>query len=382
MRERCESQPHHTATTRCRAASASGAARTTTTATSACSPRTSATSSSPPKPRSGRSSSSTTAPTPRRVSWTVSRARSPAAELSTVLRNGVRDSGCKFRLAYFQPASGLNEELKRLHGANIFSVVRQLHFSESEARKTDRRPRSRSSSASQSVDLGLFLNGVPIFTAELKNPLTGQNVDDAILQYRNDRDPREPLFAHRRCLAHFAVDPNWVYVTTQLRGPKTRFLPFNRGKFGGAGNPPVPPTRRGYATDYLWDEVWARVHGPRNGRLFERLGIAWVSTVEAMVSGLLYDAPVPFPKRLMTFRQSRSRLISINIPGGAPTIGTPVQEITLPADAAVAVVVREDVYGVGVSTSSSMTLTSPPPKVSGKVVRLCTVWCGGERVTQ
>ena len=89
-------------------------------------------------------------------------------------------------------------------------------------------------------------------------------------------------------------------------------------------------------------EVFARVNEPRNERLFERLGIAWVSTVEAMVSGLLHDAPVPFPKRLMTFQQSRSRLISINIPLGAPTIGTPVQEITLPADAAVAVVVRSD----------------------------------------
>ena len=72
------------------------------------------------------------------------------------------------------------------------------------------------------------------------------------------RDPREPLFAHGRCLAHFAVDPDLVYVTTHLAGSKTRFLPFNRGKFGGAGNPPVPPTHAGYATDYLWEETWAR----------------------------------------------------------------------------------------------------------------------------
>ena len=160
-----------------------------------------------------------------------------------VLRKGVKDSGCKFQLAYFRPASGLNEETRRLHGANLFSVVRQLHYST----KTE-----------QSLDLALFLNGIPFFTAELKNPLSGQDVQDAIAQYRNDRDPREPLFAHRRCLAHFAVDPNWVYVTTHLRGPKTRFLPFNRGRFGGAGNPPVPPTRQGYATEYLWDDVWAR----------------------------------------------------------------------------------------------------------------------------
>ncbi len=160
-----------------------------------------------------------------------------------VLRNGVRDSGCKFRLAYFRPASGLNEELQRLHAANLFAVIRQLHFSEK---------------SGQSIDLALFLNGIPIFTAELKNPLTGQDVQDAIHQYRADRDPREPLFAYARCLAHFAVDPDQVFVTTQLLGAKTRFLPFNRGRFGGAGNPPIPPTRTGYSTDYLWERIWAR----------------------------------------------------------------------------------------------------------------------------
>ena len=160
-----------------------------------------------------------------------------------VLRNGVRDSGCKFRLAYFRPASGLNEELQRLHGANLFAVARQLHFSET---------------TEQSLDLALFLNGIPVFTAELKNPLTGQDVSDAIRQYREDRDPREPLFGYARCLAHFAVDPDQVYVTTQLRGPKTRFLPFNQGRYGGAGNPPIPPTQPGYSTDYLWERIWAR----------------------------------------------------------------------------------------------------------------------------
>ena len=160
-----------------------------------------------------------------------------------VLRNGVKDSGCKFRLAYFRPASGLNEELQRLHAANLFAVVRQLRFSEQ---------------GDQSLDLALFLNGIPIFTAELKNPLTGQDVEDAIRQYREDRDPREPLFAYGRCLAHFAVDPELVFVTTELAGRKTRFLPFNRGRFGGAGNPPVPPTRAGFPTDYLWERIWAR----------------------------------------------------------------------------------------------------------------------------
>ncbi|MGH8479532.1 MAG: type I restriction endonuclease [Gammaproteobacteria bacterium] len=140
-----------------------------------------------------------------------------------VLRNGIKDSGCKFRLAYFRPASGLNEETRRLHAANLFSMVRQVRYS-----------------TKSCLDLVLFLNGIPIFTAELKNPLTGQDVEDAIRQYKTDRDPREPLLAYGRCLAHFAVDPDLVYVTTRLAGPKTRFLPFNQGKYGGAGNPPVP----------------------------------------------------------------------------------------------------------------------------------------------
>ena len=120
-----------------------------------------------------------------------------------VLRNGIKDSGCKFRLAYFRPASGLNEETRRLHAANLFAVVRQLRYS---------------AKNENSLDLVLFLNGIPIFTAELKNPLNGQDVEDAIRQYKTDRDPREPLLAYGRCLAHFAVDPDLVYVTTQLAG--------------------------------------------------------------------------------------------------------------------------------------------------------------------
>ena len=160
-----------------------------------------------------------------------------------VLRNGVKDMGCRFSLAYFRPASGLNQETRRLHAANLFSVVRQLHYS---------------TRNEKSHDLVLFLNGIPIFTAELKNPLTGQTVEDAIRQYKNDRDPREPLLAYGRCLAHFAVDSDLVYVTTHLAAARTRFLPFNQGKFGGAGNPPVPPTQAGYATAYLWEETWSR----------------------------------------------------------------------------------------------------------------------------
>ncbi len=160
-----------------------------------------------------------------------------------VLRSGIKDSGCRFHLAYFRPASGLNQQSQRLYAANLFSVVRQLRFSQKDE---------------QSLDLAILLNGIPIFTAEIKNPLNGQNVQDAITQYRNDRDPRQPLFAHRRCLAHFAVDPELVFVTTRLAGIKTRFLPLNQGRFGGAGNPPVAPTRAGYPTAYLWEQIWAR----------------------------------------------------------------------------------------------------------------------------
>jgi type I restriction enzyme R subunit len=159
------------------------------------------------------------------------------------LREGVKDSGCKFALAFYPPASGLNAETAKLYEANVFSVVRQLHYSERN---------------NNSIDVALFLNGLPIFTAELKNQLNGQNVQDAIKQYRFDRDPHEPLLRPGRVLAHFAVDTDLAYVTTELAGPRTVFLPFNQGNNGGAGNPPVPPTRRGYATSYLWEYAWSR----------------------------------------------------------------------------------------------------------------------------
>jgi len=157
-----------------------------------------------------------------------------------VLRRGIKANGCKFQLAYFHPASGLNYALLNLYAANIFSEVRQLRYSEKNQ---------------NSLDLALFLNGLPLFTAELKNPFTGQNVQHAIQQYRFDRDPREPLFAFGRCLAHFAVDPDLVYMTSHLEGPKTRFLPFNQGRNGGAGN---LPSWKGFATAYLWEHIWTR----------------------------------------------------------------------------------------------------------------------------
>ncbi|WP_116044455.1 type I restriction endonuclease subunit R [Amycolatopsis palatopharyngis] len=161
-----------------------------------------------------------------------------------VLRHGVPDRGHLIRLAYFRPAHTLADDALVRYEQNRLSVTRQLAYSERDRGKE--------------LDLALFVNGVPVATAELKNPLTGQTVEHAKDQYRRSRDPRELLFA-KRTLAHFAVDPELVFLTTRLAGDKTRFLPFNTGSEGpgadgGAGNPPAAPGR--YRTSYLWDEVW------------------------------------------------------------------------------------------------------------------------------
>ena len=131
-----------------------------------------------------------------------------------VLRKGVRDRGCYFDLTYFRPSSGMNPDHRRLYAQNRFSLVRQLKYSQRNEK---------------SVDMALFLNGLPLVTMELKNSLTGQTVTDAEKQYRTDRDPREPLFQFRRCLVHFAVGNEKVSMTTHLQGGGTRFFPFNKG---------------------------------------------------------------------------------------------------------------------------------------------------------
>ena len=162
-----------------------------------------------------------------------------------VLRHGVRDKGIRFRLASFRPAHTLAAGALDEYKANRLTVTPQLHFSAKERDK--------------SIDLAFFVNGIPVATAELKNPATRQTVADARRQYR-ERDPREPLFA-TRTLVHFAVDPDLVSLTTRLAGSKTRFLPFNQGSSGpglsgSAGNPPVGD--RPYRTSYLWEEVLQR----------------------------------------------------------------------------------------------------------------------------
>ncbi len=160
------------------------------------------------------------------------------------LRHGFKCYGRTLRLAYFKAAHGLNPELELRYAANRLGLVRQLHFSE-------RQP-------NVSLDVTLTLNGIPVVTLELKNPLTGQTVENAKTQYRQDRDPREPIFEFkRRTLVHFAVDTEAVWMTTRLAGSATHFLPFNQGFEGGAGNPPDPQGRT-YRTAYLWEEVLRR----------------------------------------------------------------------------------------------------------------------------
>lgn len=158
-----------------------------------------------------------------------------------VLRHGITDYGVSLKLAYFKPAHTMAPELGELYGRNRLSVARQVRYSAKHANE---------------LDLVLFINGLPVATAELKNPLTGQTAQDAIAQYRRDRDPKDLLLSFKcRALVHFAVDPDEVYMTTRLTGEDTAFLPFNLGRGTGAGNPDNPS---GYRTAYLWERVWAR----------------------------------------------------------------------------------------------------------------------------
>ncbi len=157
-----------------------------------------------------------------------------------VLRKGVLHGPAKVELFYGTPSPG-NQTAKEQWDANIFSVTRQLRYSKDETRLA--------------LDLALFINGLPIATFELKNRLTKQTVDDAVQQYKRDRDPRELLFHFARCLVHFAVDDQEVMFCTKLTGKDSWFLPFNKGWNDGAGNPPNPD---GMKTDYLWKTILTR----------------------------------------------------------------------------------------------------------------------------
>mgnify|MGYP000227011969 CR=1 FL=1 len=154
-----------------------------------------------------------------------------------VLRNGVKHGPITVDLFYGTPTPG-NQKAEDRFAANIFSVTRQLRYSKDETQLA--------------LDACLFINGLPIATFELKNRLTKQTVEDAVQQYRRDRDPRELLFQFGRCAVHFAVDDQEVRMCTHLKGKDSWFLPFNQGWNDGAGN---PPNEHGLKTDYLWKRI-------------------------------------------------------------------------------------------------------------------------------
>ena len=157
-----------------------------------------------------------------------------------ILRDGISHRAHDLDLFYGTPSPD-NEKAKQRFEQNRFTVTRQLRYSRDETQRA--------------LDIGLFINGLPVFTFELKNNLTKQTVSDAVWQYKKDRNPREKLFEFGRCVAHFAVDENDVRFCTHLKGKASWFLPFNRGWNDGAGNPPNPD---GLRADYLWRSVLVR----------------------------------------------------------------------------------------------------------------------------
>ncbi len=160
-----------------------------------------------------------------------------------VLKNGIEDMGIKLKVCYFKPESELNDNLTELYKYNVLGCTRQFAYSPNN---------------NNTIDMVLSLNGIPIVALELKNQYKGQNVENAITQYKTDRDSKEFCFRlNHRFLVYFAADLENVFMTTQLLGPATRFIPFNQGSngsgvTGGAGNPVNP---FGYTVSYLWEKV-------------------------------------------------------------------------------------------------------------------------------
>lgn len=163
-----------------------------------------------------------------------------------VLKHGVDDMGVNIKICYFKPESELNEKQNELYKSNVLGVTRQFAYSKQNT---------------NTIDMVLSLNGIPVVALELKNQYKGQNVQCAVEQFKNDRDPKEFCFRfNHRFLVYFAVDLYEAYMTTQLRGSDTYFMPFNQGSngagnTGGKGNPANP---NGYSTSYLWEEVLQR----------------------------------------------------------------------------------------------------------------------------
>ena len=158
-----------------------------------------------------------------------------------VLRNGVKIYPANLIMFYLTPTEN-NAKAKALFEKDIFSVTRQLQYSTDATRLA--------------LDMCIFINGLPVITFELKNQLTKQDVDDAVQQYKTDRDPRELLFQFKRCMVHFAVDDARIKFCTKLEGKASWFLPFDKGYNDGAGNPPNPD---GLMTDYLWKNILTKL---------------------------------------------------------------------------------------------------------------------------
>ena len=155
-----------------------------------------------------------------------------------VLRKGITDgfTDTKLHLFFDKPVSAYNADANALYQANIFSVMRQVYFS----------PKDK-----KSLDMMVFINGIPVISFELKNELTKQTVQHAIKQYKEDREPNEEIFRLGRLIVNFALDTEEVWMCTQLKKEKSYFLPFNKGYNNGVGNPP----KDGIKTDYLWKEI-------------------------------------------------------------------------------------------------------------------------------
>lgn len=160
------------------------------------------------------------------------------------LRKGVKHIDKTIQLFYRKPSSNYNAGAQAGYDANIFSVTEELVYS------LDNRNR---------LDLTIFINGIPVITSELKNPLSGQTVQNGIRQYQNDRDPKEKIFSFARCMVHFAADTEQVFMCSELKGKKTNFLPFNKGLNNGKAYPPFgkgnPVNPNGLKTHYFWEEV-------------------------------------------------------------------------------------------------------------------------------
>lgn len=176
----------------------------------------------------------------RRVNTAISE-----SNVLDVLKKGIKDMGIEIKICYFKPSSNLNQDLVKLYEGNICGITRQFPYSKNN---------------NNTIDTVLSINGIPLFAFELKDQLKGQDVNNAMRQWKEDRDPKEPIFKFgQRFLCYFAIDLYDAFMTTELKGEYTRFLPFNQGS-NGAGNPGGkgnPKNDEGYPTSYIWKRVFS-----------------------------------------------------------------------------------------------------------------------------